>query len=34
VLVLLALSAWPAAISDRAVNTTEYVAFFRPEDAP
>jgi NADH-quinone oxidoreductase subunit M len=34
VLVLLALSAWPAAISDRAVNTTDYVAFFRPQDVP
>lgn len=34
VLTLLALSAWPAAISDRAIDTRDYVAFFRPEASP
>jgi NADH-quinone oxidoreductase subunit M len=34
VLVLLALSAWPAAISDRALTSADFVAFFRPEDSP
>ncbi len=32
VLTLLALSAWPAAISDRALDARDYVAFFAPED--
>ncbi|MBA2642070.1 MAG: NADH-quinone oxidoreductase subunit M [Actinobacteria bacterium] len=34
VLCLLALSAWPAAISDRTLDTRDYVAFFSPNEAP
>jgi NADH-quinone oxidoreductase subunit M len=33
VLTLLALSAWPAAISDRALDARDYVAFFDPGEA-
>ena len=33
VLVLLVLSAWPAAISDRALDVQDYTAFYRPEDS-
>ena len=34
VLCLLALSAWPAAISDRTLDTRDYVAFFSPDETP
>jgi NADH:ubiquinone oxidoreductase subunit 4 (subunit M) len=33
VVALLVLSAWPAAISDRALDVKDYTAFFRAEDA-
>jgi hypothetical protein len=33
VLILVVLSAWPAEISDRALDVRDYTAFFVPEDA-